>query len=100
MARLDVRRLAGAKSVSLVVEMQAELLQDISTVIVAPLVPAKTLPPIAGVNPSVAVQGQEMLVRLEQLISVPRGRLGAKVDNLTRDEYQIMRALDRLLSRT
>lgn len=100
MARLDVRRLSQARGVSLVVEMQAELLDDIKTVVVIPLVPPKALPPIAEVNPLVTVKGQELAVRMEQIVSIPRSRLGAVVDNLTRDEYRIMRALDRLLSRT
>jgi toxin CcdB len=100
MARLDVRRLTQARGVSLVLEMQAELLDNIDTVVVTPLVPVRTLPPITEVNPLVMVKGQEMAVRLEQIVSLPRARLGAVIDNLTRDEYQIMRALDRLLSRT
>jgi toxin CcdB len=100
MARLDVRKLAQARGVSLVLEMQAELLDDIKTVVVIPLVPPKSLLPISEVNPVVVVKGQELAVRVEQIASIPRSRLGAVVDNLTRDEYRIMRSLDRLLSRT
>lgn len=100
MARLDVRKLTQARGVSLVLEMQAELLDDIKTVVVIPLIPLKSLPPIAEVNPVVSVKGQELAVRIEQIVSIPRSRLGVVVDNLTRDEYHIMRALDRLLSRT
>ena len=97
MARLDVRKLSQARGVSLVLEMQAELLDDITTVVVIPLVPLKSLPPIAEVNPVVSVKGQELAVRVEQIVSIPRTRLGAVVDNLTREDYRIMRAVDRLL---
>lgn len=100
MARLDVRRLTQVRGVSLVLEMQAELLENISTVVVVPLIPVSALSPIPEVNPLVVVRQRELAVRLEQLISIPKNRLGAVVDNLTRDEYQIMRAVDRLLSRT
>ena len=100
MARLDVRRLTQVRGVSLVVEMQAEILADIKTVVVAPLVPVRQLPPIEEVNPVLEFDGRQMAVRLEQLISIPRARLGAKAGDLVAHEYQIMRALDRLLSRT
>ena len=100
MARLDVRRLTQVRGVALVVEMQAELLDDIKTVIVAPLVPVRQLPPIVEVNPVLEFDGKRMALRLEQLISIPRSRLGATVGNVLTHEYHIMRALDRLLSRT
>jgi toxin CcdB len=100
MARLDVRRLTQVRGVSLVVEMQAELLEDIKTVIVAPLAPVQQLPPISEVNPVFEFDGRQLALRLEQLISIPRARLGASAGNLLAYEYQIMRALDRLLSRT
>jgi toxin CcdB len=100
MARLDIRKLKQAKSVSFVVEMQSELLADIDTVVVAPIVPVRALPPIAEVNPIVTLGDKEHAVRLEQLISVPRRLLGEKVGSLLAEEYRLMRALDRLLSRT
>jgi toxin CcdB len=100
MARLDVRRLTQVRGVALVVEMQAELLIDIKTSIVAPLVPVRQLPPMVEVNPVMEFDGHDMALRLEQLISIPRGRLGKTVGSLEAHEYQIMRALDRLLSRT
>jgi hypothetical protein len=100
MARLDIRRLKQVRGITLVVEMQSELLEDIDTVIVAPLVPVSTLPPIKEVNPLVRVANRELAVRLEQLISMPKDRLGEIAGNLVGEEYQIMRALDRLLSRT
>ncbi len=100
MARLDVRRLKQVRGVTFALELQSELLVDIDTVVVAPLVPADALPPIAEVNPIVDVRGQQLAVRLEQLISLPRARLGDVAGNLLADEYRIMRALDRLLSRT
>ena len=84
----------------MVVELQAELLSDLDTVIVVPLVPVRRLPPIAEINPLVEFEGQSVAVRLEQLVSIPRSRLGNVAGSLLKDEYQIMRALDRLLSRT
>ena len=98
MARLDVRRIKGVRGISLVVEMQSDLLEDIQTVIVAPLTPTDRLPPIREVNPPLYFEGQEMALRLEQLISIPRSRLGSVVGNILGDECQIVRALDRLLS--
>lgn len=100
MARLDIRRLKHARTVNLVVELQAELLVDLDTVVVVPLVPVIRIPPITEVNPVIEFDGEKMAVRLEQLISIPQSRLGAAVGNVLKDEYQIMRALDRLLSRT
>lgn len=100
MARLEVRRLKQVRSITLALELQSELLDDIDTIVVAPLVPVRTLLPIREVNPIVKVREQEFAVRLEQLISMPKGRLGEVVGNLLADEYRIMRALDRLLSRT
>lgn len=100
MARLDVRRLKQVRGLSLALEMQAELLTDIDTVIIAPLMPVRRLPPIEEINPVFEIGGEKLALRLEQLISIPRSRLGDTVTNLVEHEYRIMRALDRLLSRT
>jgi hypothetical protein len=58
MARMDIRRLTQVRGVALVVEMQAELLDDIKTVIVAALVPVRQLPPIVEVDPVIEVDGK------------------------------------------
>ncbi len=100
MARLDVRRLKGVKGVALIVEMQSELLADIRTVVVVPLVPPKQLPAMDEINPVFDIHGQEFALRAEQIVSVPRSRLGETVGSLAREEYRVLRALDRLLSRT
>lgn len=100
MARLDVRRVKGVAGVALVLELQAELQTDIHTAVVAPLISPLVLPPIPEVNPLVEADGEKLAVRLEQMLSFPKSRLGAKVGNLLDQEYRITRAVERLLFRS
>lgn len=100
MARLDVRRVKGFAGVALVLELQAELQAEIHTAVVAPLISPMRLPPILEVNPLVDINGETLAVRLEQMISFPKSRLGAKAGNLLDQEYRIGRAVERLLFRS
>jgi hypothetical protein len=97
MARFDIRRLRSKARVRLVVEIQSDYMRDIPTVLVAPVVPVKELPPYALINPIVEVGGQKMALRLEQLAGVPAAVLGEIVGSAADAEDSISVAINRLI---
>lgn len=97
MARLDVRRLKSKGPISLVLEIQSDLMRDLPTVLVAPLIETKALKPFSLINPLVEVGGRQMAVRLEQMVGAPAARLGEPVVSLRGIEHEVSVALGRLL---
>jgi len=98
MARLDVRKLKTTRGPTrLVVELQSNYMRDIPTVIVAPLISAKRRQPYKIINPVIASAGEQMTIRLEEMVGVPTALLGELVGSASSAEYEISVALNRLL---
>lgn len=98
MARLDIRKLRGSKGPTrLVVELQSDYMREIPTVIVAPLVGTKRRPPYAGINPVIEVAGEQMSIRLEEMVGVPTALLGDVAGSVAGAEHDVSVALNRLL---
>lgn len=97
MGRFDVFRL-NAK-VPLVVEVQADLLSDLASTVVIPLLPeakaSKT--PVANLNPSIRVAGVEYRLLTDYIATLPRIRLGTYVVSINDQSSVIMNAVDFLL---
>lgn len=100
MARLDIRKLKSKGRVQLVVEIQSDMVDDLPTAIVAPLIEPGELAPYKDINPIFKIRNKTMALRVEQLVGIPRKLLGDKVGSLIEEEYQVSRALDRLLFRS
>lgn len=83
MARFDVYQLAS-KHTSLVVEVQADALDELATRVVIPLSQAAAAPhaPATRLNPSIDVLGETYILLTPNIASVPRARLGAVVTNI------------------
>ncbi|PLK24235.1 CcdB family protein [Novosphingobium sp. TH158] len=97
MARFDVCRMAG--SGLLVVDCQADLLADLNTRVVAPLLPVHSAPkPARNLNPVLEVEGERHVMMTQQLSAVERRELGARVGSLAEHEREIVNALDFLLT--
>lgn len=97
MAQFDVHRLQAGQG--LVVDCQTDLLDDISTRFVVPLVPSDVSPrQITRLNPMFSV-GDENYVLVPQLAaSVPTSILGKPIGSLADEYLTIANALDMLIS--
>ncbi|SMF61262.1 CcdB family protein [Allosphingosinicella indica] len=97
MARFDVYRQPGASGYLL--DCQAEVLSQLSTRFVVPLIPPDAAPPASHrLNPSFRVDGEEMLMFTQFAASVPVRELGVPVASLGDEHGAIMNALDMLMT--
>jgi toxin CcdB len=97
MARFDVyRRRDGG---IYLLDCQADLLSDLSTRFVVPLLPSGAAPkPAARLNPLLAVSGEPHVMVTQFAAAVLRSELGERVDNRRDDAEQIISALDLLIT--
>ena len=97
MARFDVHRMAG--SGLLVMDCQADILADLNTRVVVPLLPLADAPkPARNLNPVLEIEGASHVMLAQQLSAVERRELGARVGSLATHEREIVNALDFLLT--
>ena len=82
----------------LVVVLQSHLLDDIATVVVAPLLRAAERPAFTQVGMAVAFNGEDYTLSLAELSAVDARRLSRSLGSLQEIEYDIRRALDRLFT--
>ena len=98
MPRLDVHELAGDGGSSYVLDIQADLLSDLATRVVVPLVPEDGAPMVVrNLNPVVEVRGKSYVMLIQGLASVPRRALKHAVVSLIEQHDVVARALDTLL---
>lgn len=81
----------------LVVVLQNDLLSDLRTRVVAPLLPLDAAPPpLRGLNPALPV-GEDLLVLMPQLMAtLTLGEMGVRKGSLAHHRDQISRAFDTL----
>ena len=98
MARFDVIRLRSSEG--LVLDCQADLLRQLSTRFVVPLVPLDRAPasPMARLNPIFVVDGQQLVMLTQFAATEDVRELGAVVTSLIAEETHITNALDVLLT--
>jgi toxin CcdB len=95
MAQFDVHNLAG----TLVIDCQADLLAQLESRLVVPLVPRSNAPPIAQrLNPVFEIGGQEFVMLSQAASAVRRHELGEVVMSLSQQSFEITGALDVLIS--
>src|SRR5262245_50141830 len=82
------------------VDVQADLLDELETRVVAPLTkaPALSRKPISRLTPSVEVDGENYLMITPQLAGIARSDLGAIVGSLSEQRAAIIGALDLLVT--
>lgn len=99
MPRLDVfRNPAGA---GYLLDVQAELLDDLTTRVVVPLLPkAAAPPPIGRLNPVFVIDATEHVMAAQLLAAVPTRILRAPVTNLEEHHVRVVAALDVLITGT
>lgn len=93
MARFQVYRMAA--SGQLVVDLQADLLDDLKTRIVAPFLPVSEIPhTMSRLNPKVNIDGGPYIMAIHLMAAVPTSQmLGPELD-LTERGDEITAALD------
>lgn len=97
MAKFDVYRLR--QDGNLVVDCQADLLDDLNTRFVVPLLPFDEAPkPAARLNPALKVERQTLVMATQFAAAIPVRELGVKVVSLIEEQDAIGNALDMLIS--
>jgi toxin CcdB len=85
---------SSRKQVPFVVVLQADLLNDFATVVVAPLLAETAATKIARLNPQVKFQGKTYRVSMAELASVLRKQLGEVVVNVEERHGEFVAAID------
>jgi toxin CcdB len=93
MAQFDVYARVG-RTKSYVVDLQADLLEQMALRVVAPMVMSSTAAVISGLTPLVQFQDNEYIVLMYQLAAIPARELQDPVGSLSADQDAIKRALD------
>ena len=96
MARFDVYRLTDG---GLVVDLQADLLSDLTTRVVAPLLPLDgSLKAASNLNPIFNVDGEKHILGVQFLAAIPNRELQNFVCSLSSDEQIMLKSIDMLFS--
>jgi toxin CcdB len=96
MARFDVYRFA-AKAAPLVVDVQADLLEDLASRVVVPLVPVRNAgrEALPQLKPRIVVEGKDYILMTTDIAALPRARLGPRIGNIEAEHRDdIVNALD------
>lgn len=100
MARFDVYRFSSSTA-PLVVDVQANVLEDLKSCAVIPLIPASLVEPeeLPRLKPKLRIDGEAYILMTTDIAALPRKQLGAYVTNLEGEyQYVISNALDFLLT--
>ena len=99
MAQLDVFRNANPDTSGFapyLVDLQHELLSQMSTRVVAPLLHAEEVRPISRLNPTFEIEGNAVVMSTQELAGVPKTALGERVGSVADHRDEIIAALDLL----
>lgn len=102
MKRFDVlpvvRRLSVGGKDRLVVVLQHDNLDVLTTTVVAPLFSRSEYQVVARLTPVVMVKGREYVVAVDRLAALPKSDLGKVVANLESARLELMNATDFLFT--
>ena len=97
MAKFDVHLLRDGST--LVVDCQADLLCDLKTRLVVPLIPIREAPkPAARLNPVFQIDGEAYAMATQAAATIPVAELQSRVATLVEHDITIGNALDMLIS--
>ena len=95
MARFDYHQVGGGY----LVDCQADTLSPLSTRVMVPLMPVADVPPmLRRLHPVLNVGGREWLFAAHLLSAVPVREIGPPLGSLANHEYEIIAALDMLIT--
>jgi toxin CcdB len=100
MAQFDVFRHTKSKRYPYLLDVQADLLRDLATRIIAPLMPLARLhgKPIGRLNPVVAVDGEQHVIVFQELAAFPASELRDVVASLHARRGELIAAIDLLFT--
>ena len=99
MGRFDVYQSPDPAGPGYVLDVQTDLLDDLNTRVVVPLLPLDLAPkPFSGLNPTVAIAGQPHLMLTQFISAVPAKALRNPIASLEARSDDVLRALDTLLT--
>lgn len=79
-------------------DVQTDLLSDLNTRVVVPLMPKSRAPmPANRLNPTFEIEGQHVVMVTQFMAAVPKGILKSPVGNLHEDFEQVTTAVDMLM---
>jgi toxin CcdB len=82
-----------------VIELQADLLSDLNTRLVAPLAPARSYKgAVPRLNPVIDIKGEPHVLLTQQMAALPKRLLNAPVANAQARRYDIVAAVDFLVT--
>jgi len=98
MAKFDVYGLSSLPTPFLI-DLQDDIIDNLSTRVVAPLIPADEVhKKIRILNPVIDVNGEEYVMMTHLLAAIPASELLTKVANMTKQRDDIIAALDFLFT--
>ncbi len=92
-----VRFPAGGRAFPFAVILQGDIVERLSSVVVAPVCPDGAVPWIDVLTPKIEIQGAPYLILLHELAAVQRRNPGPTVGHADRLDWHIKRGLDRFL---
>lgn len=96
MAKFDVYRMQGG---GYILDCQADLLSDLNTRFVVPLLAQRQAPkPIGRLNPSFDIEGEPYVMVTQFAATIPATELKARVLSLAEQDFTVGNALDMLIS--
>ena len=100
MSQFDVYRLSSRRGGSqYVVDLQADILDELATRLVAPLRPLKSREDLVPrLTPVVEVQGETYFIVLSEIAAIRLKELGRPIDNLDTHRDEIIAAIDILFT--
>jgi toxin CcdB len=101
MAQFDVHRNPeqGREDIPYVVDIQSDLLSDLPTRLVAPLVRASGFgPPVGRLHPRFVVEDSPVIMLTTELGVLPPRALGGAVASLAGHRHEIVGAIDMLIT--
>jgi toxin CcdB len=102
MAQFDVYKNPNKETnqtVPYLLDLQADLLDNLATRVVVPLVAATLMGrAVNHLNPRIKVKGEAVFMSTAELAGVPKSALGEKVASLREQQNEIIAALDFLFT--
>lgn len=100
MAQFDLFRHAKNKRYPYLLDVQTDLLRDLATRVVVPLMPLARLrgKPISRLNPVVAVDGADHVVLFQELAAFPASELREAAGSLQTRRAELVAAIDLLFA--
>lgn len=96
MPQFDVHR--SRSGTELLLDCQSDLLSHFETRLVIPLVPTQTAQKLTRLHPVFEIEGQQHIMATQLASAVDTRELGERVASLTESRYDILNAVDMLLT--